>query len=146
MGVPYSQDLRLRVLAALEGGMSKMQAHKTLGISRSTIDDWLRLREQTGSVTPNTSYRRGPVPALSDVSACARFAQRHQHSTLEQMAQAWHQEHPESGQSGQPLSAMTFSRMLRHLNYTRKKELPLPRTPPRRASRLRAADSRCCSL
>jgi transposase len=115
MGAPYSQDLRLRVLASLEGGMSKMQAHKTFGISRSTIDDWLRLREQSGSVQANTTYRRGATPAIADLAAFESFMQRHQHSTLGQMAAAWHQE------TGQKLSTMPFSTALRRLGYTRKK-------------------------
>ena len=46
MGKAYSQDLRLRVIAAIDGGMSKMVAHKTFCISRSTIDDWLALRAE----------------------------------------------------------------------------------------------------
>jgi len=50
MGKPYSEDLRLRVLSALDGGMSKMKAHQSFSVSRSTIDDWLKLRERTGSV------------------------------------------------------------------------------------------------
>ena len=115
MGAPYSQDLRLRVLCAIDGGMSKMAAHKTFNISRSTLDDWLRLREQTGRVQANTTYRRGPAPALSDTPAVRSFVQKHQHSTLEQMALAWQQ------QSQQQLSCMTFSSTLRRLGYTRKK-------------------------
>ena len=117
MGAPYSQDLRVRVLAAVESGMNKMQVHKTFGISRSTMDDWLRLHEQTGSVTPNTTYRRGKAPALGDESAFAAFAQSHHHSTLEQLALAWQ----EGG--GQQLSRMTFSRMLRRTGSTRKKRV-----------------------
>ena len=115
MGAPYSQDLRLRVLAAIDGGLSKMAAHKTFGISRSTLDDWLRLREQTGSVQANTSYHRGRAPSLPDTPAAHAFMQHHQHSTLEQMALAWEKE------SKQRLSGMTFSTTLRRLGYTRKK-------------------------
>ena len=115
MGAPYSQDLRLRVLAAIDGGMSKMAAHKTFGISRSTLDDWLHLREQTGVVQANTNYQRGPVPALSDTPAVRAFVQRHQHRTLAQMALAWEKE------AEQRLSCMTFSSTLRRLGYTRKK-------------------------
>jgi transposase len=115
MGAPYSQDLRVRVLAALDSGMSKIVAHQTFGVSRSTIDEWLKLREQTGSVQANTSYYRGRPPALPDTAAVRAFVQRHQHSTLEQMALAWEQE------GGQRLSRMTFSTTLRRLGYTRKK-------------------------
>ncbi len=113
--MPYSQDLRLRVLGAIDAGMSKMTAHQTFQISRSTIDDWLRLRAQTGSVqAPAAEWRRGGR-GLAAQAGFAAFAQRHQHSTLEQMRQAWQQERQQS------LSAMSFSRALRHRGYTRKK-------------------------
>ena len=134
MGAPYSQDLRLRVLAALDGGMSKMQAHKTFGVSRSTIDDWLRLREQTGSVQANITYYRGRRPALPDTPAVRAFVQTHQHGTLAQIALAWEQE------CGQRLSGMTFSSTLRRLGYTRKKRaistasVALPSEKPSRSS------------
>ena len=117
MSSPYSQDLRLRVLASLDGGMSKMAAHRTFRVSRSTIDDWLRLREQTGSVTPNTTYRRGTPPAIADLEAFTRFARRHSGSTLSQMAQAWHEE------TGQKLSINTFSLALGRIGWTRKKRV-----------------------
>ncbi len=59
MGSPYSQDLRLRVLASVDAGMSKMTAHRTFRVSRSTIDHWIVLRgivlrAQTGSVEAKT--------------------------------------------------------------------------------------------
>lgn len=112
MGKAYSVDLRWRVLAALDAGLSKMQAHKTFQISRSTIDDWLKLRAQTGSVqVPQRRRRRG----LGAHEGFAAFAQRHQHSTLEQMRQAWQQE------TQQSLSTMSFSRALRQRGYTPKK-------------------------
>jgi transposase len=115
MGAPYSEDLRLRVLGAIDSGMSKMAAHKTFGISRSTIDDWLLLREQTGSVQANTTYQRNKPPALQDKPQIHAFFKRHQHSTQEQMALAWQEE------TGQRLAVMTFCKALRRLGYTRKK-------------------------
>ena len=82
MGKAYSVDLRLRVLAAIDAGLSKMQAHKTFQISRSTIDDWLKLRAQTGSVQdPQPRHSGRGLAAQQDFAV---FAQRHQHSTLEQ--------------------------------------------------------------
>jgi transposase len=113
MGKAYSVDLRLRVLAAIDAGLSKMQAHKTFQISRSTIDDWIKLRAQTGSVQvpEQRCSRRG----LGAHEGFAAFAQRHQHSTLEQMRQAWQQE------TQQSVSIMSFSRGLRQQGSTRKK-------------------------
>ncbi len=114
MGKAYSVDLRLRVLGAIDGGLSKMQAHQTFHISRSTIDDWLRLRAQTGSVQGPAPQRRGRR-GLGNQEGFDTFAQRHQHSTLEQMQQAWQQARQ------QRLSIMSFSRALRERGYTRTK-------------------------
>ena len=137
MGKAYSVDLRLHVLAAIDGGLIKMQAHKTFQISRSTLDDWLKLRAQTGNV--QSPQRRSGRRGLRAHEGFAVFAERHQHSTLEQMRQAWQQERQQS------LSTMSFSRALRQRGHTRKKELPLPRTVPSRAASLCAADkSRRC--
>ena len=113
MGKTYSVDLRLRVLAAIDAGLSKMQAHQTFQISRSTIDDWLKLRAQTGSI--KAPERRSGGRGLSAQESFAAFVQRHGHSTLEQMRQAWQQE------TQQSLSTMSFSRALRQRGYTRKK-------------------------
>ncbi len=117
MGAPYSQDLRLRVLAAIDAGMNKMTVHRTFRVSRSTIDDWLALRSETGQVRDKTSARRGPQPAIGDLAAFALFAHRHSGATLSQMAQAWQRE------TGQVLSINTFSLALKRLGWTHKKRV-----------------------
>jgi transposase len=52
MGKPYSVDLRKRVVAAIEGGMSRNQAAKQFGVAISTAIGWMQRVEQTGSVVP----------------------------------------------------------------------------------------------
>jgi len=118
----YSEDLRVRVLACVDGGMSKMMAHKTFGVSRTTIDDWLKLRERTGSVKANTTYRRGKAPAISDLQAFEKFARLHSGCTLAQMAVEW------EAQTGMKLTLMPFSIALRRIGvkgkgWTRKKRV-----------------------
>jgi transposase len=53
---PYSKDLRLRVLAAVDRGMPRAQAARIFGVSVPTIRRYLRLRRETGDVEPK------PVP------------------------------------------------------------------------------------
>ena len=115
MGAPYSQDLRLRVVGAIDGGMSKMKAHQTFKVSRSTIDDWMKLRQDTGGVQAGT--RRGCIGkrAIEDMRVFEAFAERHRHATLAQMKRAWQEER------GQVLSKQTFSNLLSRLGWTRKK-------------------------
>ena len=119
MGKAYSVDLRLRVLGAVDGGMSKMAAHKLFGVSRSTIDDWLQLRAETGAVLGKPRQERRPPRALAG-SAFSEFATMQQGATLGQMALAWQRQH------GQQFSAMSFSRALANLGakgWTRKKRV-----------------------
>ena len=52
MGKPYSLDLRKRVVAAIEGGMSRNQAAKQFGVAISTAIGWMQRVEETGSVAP----------------------------------------------------------------------------------------------
>ena len=34
----------------VDGGLSKWRVHQVYGVSRSTLDDWLTLRTETGGV------------------------------------------------------------------------------------------------
>jgi transposase len=49
---PYSKDLRLRVLAAVDSGIPREEVAKTFSVSMPTIKRWLRRRRQTGDVEP----------------------------------------------------------------------------------------------
>ncbi len=52
MGKPYSMDLRERVMAAIEGGMSTHQAAAVFSIGIATAGTWSRLKRATGDVMP----------------------------------------------------------------------------------------------
>lgn len=53
MAKPYSNDLRARVVAAVEsGGMSRHQAAAHFGVAASTAIKWLQRFRRTGSVAP----------------------------------------------------------------------------------------------
>jgi len=50
MPSPYSYDLRIRVVAAVEKGMGVKDASHTFGVHRDTITGWLVRKEATGEV------------------------------------------------------------------------------------------------
>ena len=52
MGRAYSKDLRERVVAAVEGGMSRRQAAGRYNVAISTVIDWVDRFRETGSVAP----------------------------------------------------------------------------------------------
>ena len=50
MAKPYSEDLRERVVAAVEGGLSRRQAAALFKLGISTVVHWVRRFRETGSV------------------------------------------------------------------------------------------------
>lgn len=52
MGRPYTMDLRERVVAAVEGGMSRRQAARVFSVSPSAVINWMKRVSETGSVAP----------------------------------------------------------------------------------------------
>lgn len=52
MGKPYSLDLRERVMAALEDGMSTRQAAARFSVSIAAVGEWGRLKRSQGDVRP----------------------------------------------------------------------------------------------
>ena len=54
-------DLRERVVAAVDGGMSQEQAAATFGVSVNTVGRYLARRRDTGSLAPAVQ-RHGPKP------------------------------------------------------------------------------------
>lgn len=52
MGKPYSIDLRGRVVAAIEAGMSTGEAAQRFCVSKAAAGAWARLKRSTGSVAP----------------------------------------------------------------------------------------------
>lgn len=50
MAKPYSEDLRKRVVAAVDGGLSRRQAASLFDLGISTVVHWVRRWRETGSV------------------------------------------------------------------------------------------------
>ena len=57
----YSMDLRERVVAAVDRGMTQEQAAATFGVSVNTVGRYLARRRDTGSLAPAVQ-RHGPKP------------------------------------------------------------------------------------
>ena len=48
MARPYSQDLRERVVKAVEGGLSRRRAASLFGVAISTVIDWVNAWRESG--------------------------------------------------------------------------------------------------
>ena len=56
----YSQDLRRKVLEAVERGMSKAQAAHLFGVSLSSVKRYARMARRGSSLTPKKGSGRPP--------------------------------------------------------------------------------------
>lgn len=111
MPAPYSDDLRERVIAAVERGESKSHICRQFQISRNTLYLWLKRFEETGSVRAKRVYQRGPQPKITDLEAFRTFAQQQGHQTQQEMAKHWRE----------PISDWTIGQALKRIGFTRKK-------------------------
>ena len=112
----YSEDLRQRVVAAVDRGMPRSEAVRVFGISRATLTRYLQLRRRTGAVAPRP--RHGPPPIKTAPLAAALPARlaAQPDATLEEH-RAWYEE-----TSGVRVSIATLSRVItKRLGWTRKK-------------------------
>ena len=69
MAKPYSQDLRDRVIGAVDSGMSARAASRLFGISESTGIKWGARWRRTGSIGAKRmgGYKRSPLDSHVDL-------------------------------------------------------------------------------
>nr|WP_041764225.1 IS630 transposase-related protein [[Leptolyngbya] sp. PCC 7376] len=104
-------DAGLHIAAIAPHSTRNCYICRFFGISRNTLDLWLKRREKIGSVAPKTDYRRGPQPKINDLDAFRAFAEEYGHLTQKEMAEKW----PES------ISDASRREALRKIEFTRKK-------------------------
>ena len=107
---PYSYDLRIRVVAAVEQGMAVTEASRLFGLHRDTITGWLARKAATGDVHAKVGYQRGHSHKITNPEQFKAFVDVHADATVEELAEAW---------GG--VKRMTIWRQLRKLGYTHKK-------------------------
>ena len=59
----YSMDLRERIVAAVDAGLTQAQAAERFGVSLRTVERYVARRRATGNLTP-TEQRHGPQPTV----------------------------------------------------------------------------------
>ena len=63
MAAYLSQDLRIRVIRAIEGGMSRYAAAKRFGISSASAIRWMQTYLRTARTQAKPLWRRPPLRA-----------------------------------------------------------------------------------
>lgn len=133
MTKPLSLDLRQRVIAAIDAGLSCRAAATRFGIAPSAAVKWHRRWRDTGSVVPKAQggdTRSGRIEALGP--EILAMVEKRPDITLVEIAERLEHEH------GERFAPSTVHRFFRRHGWSYKKSPPKPasrtaRTSPRRA-------------
>ena len=117
----YSLDLRERVLAALERGMSRADAVTTFAVSLASIKRWLARRRAGESLAPRRPPGRTCTITDADLPALRARLQARPDASLVAHTQWWNATYPD-----RPLSRATIDRAIARLDWTRKKRPSAP--------------------
>jgi transposase len=112
----YSQDLRERVLRAVDQGYPRAEIVQFFGISLSTLKRYLKQRREEGHVRPKAIPGRPPKKRVLVEAGVLLQLQANADATLEQHCAMWAQAH------GERVSRWTMSRAIKRLGWTRKKK------------------------
>lgn len=112
----YSQDLRHRILHAVDQGKPRAEISKIFAVSQSTIKRYLKLRREAGDVKPKVIPGRLSKKGAALHAGLHPQLEAHPDATLVEHCQFWEVTH------GIQVSSATMSRAIRRLNWTRKKK------------------------
>src|SRR5271165_4735234 len=126
MGKPYSDDLRERVVAAIESGHTREEVAELFNMALSTVGGFIKRKRETGSVSPDEfgGYKTFLLEPHADL--VKGLVAEQPDSTLAELQVRLAKERVKVSQSG-------ISRFLHHISLTFKKKPPCSRTrSPRR--------------
>ena len=113
---PYSEDLRKKIVEAVDRGMPKIEAARTFGVGISSVKRYVSAARQGRSLVPKK--RPGSKPKLDESARKLLEAnlEEHPEATLPQRREFLRQVR------GVEVSDSTVSRMLKRLGWSRKKD------------------------
>ena len=112
---PYSKDLRLRVLAAVDRGLPRREVVRIFGVWEPTLRRYLRLRRETGDVEPKPPTGPPARKGTALEAALSAQAEANLHLTLAEHCELFEEE------SVVRVSSATMSRAFGRLGLPLKK-------------------------
>src|SRR5215213_2686285 len=106
---PYSKDLRLRVLSAVDAGNPREEVARTFSVSMPTIKRWLKRRRETGDVEPQPIPGKPPRKGAMLKEWLPKHLQANDDLTLEEHREAFEEEF------GEEVSTSTVGRAIARL-------------------------------
>jgi transposase len=115
---PYSEDLRKRIVRAVEvGGTSKSAAARLFGVSLSSVKRYTRVAERGMSLAPRKGGGRPPKIDQTAEKLFEEHVKERPAATVSERRRFL--EHI----TGKALSTSTVKRLLKRLGFSRKNEL-----------------------
>jgi transposase len=112
---PYSEDLRVRIVRALqEGGMSKSGAARLFEVSLSSVKRYARLVEQGASLEPRKGGGRPPKVNQTMEKLLEEDVEQHPTATISERRRFLEQ------LTGKRLGDSTIRRVLKRLGFSQK--------------------------
>jgi transposase len=118
---PYSKDLRIRVLAAVDRGMPREEVAESFSVSVPTIKRWLKRRRETGDVEAEAIPGRPSRKGRALEGWLPEHLAKNPDLTLEEHREAFEELH-----EGMSVSASTVGRAIGRLPGG----WPLKKSPP----------------
>ena len=112
----FSQDLRHRVLRAIDQGKSQAEVAEILTISTATIKRYLKARRESRHVLPKSIPGRPSIKGAALQAGLLDQLEAHSDATREQHCQMW------EAKTGTRVSPASISRARMALGWTRKKK------------------------
>jgi transposase len=110
----YSYDFRAKAISAFKRGERKTEVCQMFGISRNTLDLWLKREQETGDFRARAKGKaRGELKKIKDIDKFREFVRLNGEKTQQQLAELW----------GDNLTQQNISDALNQLGITRKKKL-----------------------
>ena len=112
----YSEDLRQKIVAAKERGMSTSEVARTFGVGLSSVKRYAKTAREGGSLRPRRSPGRRPKADEGARKLLEADLEERPAATLAQRREYLR------GVAGLGVSESTVSRLLRRMGWSRKKD------------------------
>ena len=111
---PYSEDLRVRIVKAVEDGMSKSGTARLFGVSLSSVKRYARIAERGEPLRPRKGGGRPPKAGRSTRKLLEEDVKERPAATVKE------RRHFLEHATGKALSDSTVGRLLRRMGFSQK--------------------------
>jgi transposase len=111
---PYSEDLRTRIVKAVEEGISKSAAARLFGVSLSSVKRYVKISNRGDSLTPRKGGGRPPKTNQTTKKLLEEDVKERPAATISQRRRFLERA------SGKSLSDSTVRRLLKRMGFSQK--------------------------